>query len=128
MSLFDGVDVVFYQVCSMDKAVEFYNGILGLEVLRREGNDWTELRAGETVLALSGELATRPHQGGATVILKTSDIGAVERTLGESGVQRGRGPAGLGRRRQAVGRASLLADRRLRGGGQLEQPLRVREP
>ena len=71
MSLFDGVDVVFYQVCSMDKAVDFYNGILGLEVLRREGNDWTELRAGDTVLALSGELATRPHQGGATVILRT---------------------------------------------------------
>jgi catechol 2,3-dioxygenase-like lactoylglutathione lyase family enzyme len=90
MSLFDGVDVVFYQVCSMDKAVEFYNGILGLEVLRREGNDWTELRAGETVLALSGELATRPHPGGATVILRTSDIGAVDRALAENAVQRGR--------------------------------------
>jgi catechol 2,3-dioxygenase-like lactoylglutathione lyase family enzyme len=90
MSLFDGVDVVFYQVCSMDKAVEFYSGILGLEVLRREGNDWTELRAGDTVLALSGELATRPHQGGATVILRTSDIDAVDRALAENAVQRGR--------------------------------------
>lgn len=90
MSLFEGVDLVFYQVCSMDKAVEFYGGVLGLEVLRREGNDWVELRAGETVLALSGELATRPHQGGATVILRTADIDAVERTLGEHGVQRGR--------------------------------------
>ena len=90
MSLFDGVDVVFYQVCSMDKAVDFYNGILGLEVLRREGNDWTELRAGETVIALSGELATRPHQGGATVILRTADIGAVEAALAANGVQRGR--------------------------------------
>ena len=67
MSLFDGVDVVFYQVCSMDRAVEFYSGVLGLELIRREGNDWTELRAGDTVIALSGELATRPHQGGATV-------------------------------------------------------------
>ena len=90
MSLFDGVDVVFYQVCSMDKAVEFYSGILGLEVLRREGNDWTELRAGETVIALSGELATRPHQGGATVILRTPDISAVEGRLAEHAVQRGR--------------------------------------
>jgi catechol 2,3-dioxygenase-like lactoylglutathione lyase family enzyme len=90
VSLFDGVDVVFYQVCSMDKAVEFYSGVLGLEVLRREGNDWTELGAGETVIALSGELATRPHQGGATVILKTSDISAVEGRLAEHGVQRGR--------------------------------------
>ena len=90
MSLFDGVDVVFYQVCSMDRAVEFYSGVLGLELIRREGNDWTELRAGDTVIALSGELATRPHQGGATVILRASDITAVERALGEHDVQRGR--------------------------------------
>lgn len=90
MSLFSGVDVVFYQVCSMDTAVEFYSGVLGLEVLRREGNDWTELRAGDTVIALSGELATRPHQGGATVILRTDDIDAVHRHLGENDVQRGR--------------------------------------
>src|SRR5680860_858880 len=90
MSLFDGVDVVFYQVCSMDRAVDFYSGVLGLEVLRREGNDWTELRAGDTVVALSGELATRPHQGGATVILSTPDIARVESRLAERGVQRGR--------------------------------------
>ena len=90
MSLFSGVDVVFYQVCSMDKAVAFYSGVLGLEVLRREGNDWTELQAGDTVIALSGELATRPHQGGATVILRTGDVEAVDRLLGENDVQRGR--------------------------------------
>jgi catechol 2,3-dioxygenase-like lactoylglutathione lyase family enzyme len=90
MSLFSGVDVVFYQVCSKDRAIEFYSGVLGLEVLRREGNDWTELQAGDTVIALSGELATRPHQGGATVILSTQDIDEVHRVLGESGAQRGR--------------------------------------
>lgn len=90
MSLFSGVDVVFYQVCSMDRAVAFYSGVLGLEVLRREGNDWTELQAGDTVIALSGELATRPHQGGATVILRTDDVAAVDRHLGDKGVQRGR--------------------------------------
>lgn len=90
MSLFSGVDVVFYQVCSMDRAVEFYSGVLGLEVLRREGNDWTEFQAGGTVIALSGELATRPHQGGATVILKADDIEAVDRHLAAADVQRGR--------------------------------------
>ncbi len=90
MSLFTGVDVVFYQVCSMDRAIDFYSGVLGLEVIRREGNDWTELQAGDMVIALSGELATRPHQGGATVILSTDDVEAVHRVLGENGVQRGR--------------------------------------
>jgi catechol 2,3-dioxygenase-like lactoylglutathione lyase family enzyme len=89
MSLFSGVDVVFYQVCSMDRAIDFYSRILGLEVLRREGNDWAELQAGDTVIALSGELATRPHQGGATVILRTADIDAVDRHLGDNDVQRG---------------------------------------
>lgn len=89
MSLFDGIDTVFYQVCSMDRAIEFYEGVLGLELIRREGRDWAELRAGDQILSLSGELATRPQQGGATVVLRTADIGAVEARLAEHSVQRG---------------------------------------
>lgn len=89
MGLFTGIDTVFYQVCSMDRAVDFYEGVLGLELLRREGNDWAELDAGALTIALSGELATRPHPGGATVVLATDDIAAVEARLAESGVQRG---------------------------------------
>ena len=87
--LFEGIDTVFYQVCDMDRAIGFYEGVLGLELLRREGRDWAELRAGDTVLSLSGELATRPHQGGATVVLRASDNAAVEGRLAEIGVQRG---------------------------------------
>jgi catechol 2,3-dioxygenase-like lactoylglutathione lyase family enzyme len=89
VSLFDGIDTVFYQVCSMDRAIDFYEGVLGLALLRREGNDWAELEAGGVTLALSGELATRPHQGGATVVLQASDIGAVDRHLAAHDVQRG---------------------------------------
>jgi catechol 2,3-dioxygenase-like lactoylglutathione lyase family enzyme len=87
--LFEGIDTVFYQVCSMDREIEFYEAVLGLRLLRREGRDWAELEAGNTVLALSGELATRPHQGGATVVLRAPDIAAVEARLAERGVQRG---------------------------------------
>lgn len=90
MTLFTGIDTVFYQVCSMDRAIAFYEGVLGLPVLRREGNDWTELQAGSLTLALSGELATRPHSGGATVVLATDDITAVESALAAADVQRGR--------------------------------------
>lgn len=90
MALLDGIDTVFYQVCSMDRAIDFYEGVLGLKLLRREGRDWAELEVGEDVLALSGELATRPHQGGATVLLRTADIAAVESHLSEHGVQKGR--------------------------------------
>jgi len=87
--LFEKIDTVFYQVCDMDRAIGFYEGILGLELLRREGRDWAELKAGDTVLSLSGELATKPHQGGATVVLRASDIAAVEARLAAGGVQRG---------------------------------------
>ena len=41
------------------------------------------------MLSLSGELATKPHQGGATVVLRAPDLGAVEARLDEGGVQRG---------------------------------------
>ena len=87
--LFEGIDTVFYQVCDMDRAIGFYEGILGLVLLGREGRDWAELKAGDTVLSLSGELATKPHQGGATVVLRASDIAAVEACLAAGGVQRG---------------------------------------
>lgn len=87
--LFEGIDTVFYQVCDMDRSVGFYEDVLGLKLLRREGRDWAELEAGDAVLSLSGELATRPHQGGATVVLRAPDLGAVEARLAEGGVQRG---------------------------------------
>lgn len=73
----------------MDRAIEFYGDVLGLEVLRREGNDWAELDAGALTIALSGELATRPHSGGATVVLATDDLDVVEGRLADNEVQRG---------------------------------------
>ncbi len=87
--LFQGIDTVFYQVCDMDRAVGFYEGVLGLTLLRREGRDWAELEAGDAILSLSGELAVKPSQGGATVVLRASDLAAVEARLAERGVQRG---------------------------------------
>lgn len=89
MTLFSGIDTVFYQVCSMDRSLEFYQDVLGLPLIRREGNDWSELRAGTFTLALSGELATRPHPGGATVVLATDDIEAVAKRLADNRVQCG---------------------------------------
>jgi catechol 2,3-dioxygenase-like lactoylglutathione lyase family enzyme len=89
MALIDGVDLVFYQVCNMDRAVAFYEGILGLELLKREGNDWAELDCGGVTLALSGELAVAPQQGGATVTLRTPDMAALVAHLAASGARTG---------------------------------------
>jgi catechol 2,3-dioxygenase-like lactoylglutathione lyase family enzyme len=83
------LDLVFYQVCNMDRALEFYEGVLGLPLIRREGRDWAELQLGDVVLALAGELATRPHQGGATVVIRTDDLDDLAAHLAANAVQKG---------------------------------------
>ncbi|HJZ61809.1 MAG TPA: VOC family protein [Miltoncostaeaceae bacterium] len=89
MSLFNGVETVYYRICNMDNAIAFYEGVLGLELKRRAGNDWAEFSVGGVDLALEGELATRPHQGGATVVLRSGDVRALEAHLAGHSVQRG---------------------------------------
>lgn len=78
MGLIEGVDVVFYGVCNMERAVAFYGEVLGLELSQRFGSDWAQFTVGQTDLGLHGELATPPHQGGATVTFRTPDIRALE--------------------------------------------------
>ncbi len=90
MGLITGIDTVFYQVCNMDRAIAFYTGTLGLELERREANDWAELSAGPISLALSGELAVAPQKGGATVVLRTDSLDELAALLREAGTQMGR--------------------------------------
>jgi catechol 2,3-dioxygenase-like lactoylglutathione lyase family enzyme len=89
MGLLKGIDTVFYQVCNMDRAVEFYGGTLGLTLVRREASDWAEFEAGPLNLALSGELAVAPQGGGATVVMGTDDIDALHAELSAKGVRMG---------------------------------------
>lgn len=88
MGLIDGVDVVFYGVCNMDRSVAFYEGVLGLELGQRAGNDWAQFSVGGVEIGLFGELATAPHQGGATVTFRVSDIAAVESALEAAGTKK----------------------------------------
>lgn len=88
MALIEGVDVVFYGVCNMDRAIAFYEGVLGLELNQRAGNDWAQFSVGGTELGLYGELATSPHQGGATVTFRVPDIRALEAALDASGTKK----------------------------------------
>ncbi len=89
MGFFEGVETVYYRICNMERSIAFYQGVLGLELKRREARDWAEFAVGGVDLALEGELATAPHQGGATVVLRTADIRALEDHLAEHKVQRG---------------------------------------
>jgi catechol 2,3-dioxygenase-like lactoylglutathione lyase family enzyme len=88
MALIDGVDVVFYGVCNMDRSVAFYEGVLGLDLSQRAGNDWAQFTVGGTEVGLFGELATAPHQGGATVTFRTADIRALEAALEAAGTKK----------------------------------------
>lgn len=84
MALISGIETVYYRICNMDRSVAFYEGVLGLPLRNRAGNDWAEFDLGNGDLALEGELATAPHQGGATVVLKSDDIHALEAVLREN--------------------------------------------
>lgn len=88
MGLIEGVDVVFYGVCNMERSVAFYEGVLGLELSQRAGNDWAQFTVGGTEIGLFGELATAPHQGGATVTFRVSDIAGFEASLEAAGAKK----------------------------------------
>jgi catechol 2,3-dioxygenase-like lactoylglutathione lyase family enzyme len=81
VALLQGIETVYYRICNMDKAIAFYEGTLGLTLKNRAGNDWAEFDVGGYDLALEGELATRPHGGGATVVFKTDDVEVLEAEL-----------------------------------------------
>ena len=88
MGLIEGVDVVFYGVCNMERSVAFYEGVLGLELGQRAGNDWAQFSVGGTEIGLFGELATAPHQGGATVTFRVGDIAGFEAALEAAGAKK----------------------------------------
>jgi catechol 2,3-dioxygenase-like lactoylglutathione lyase family enzyme len=89
VALLQGIETVYYRICNMEKAVAFYNGVLGLTLKNRAGNDWAEFDVGGYDLALEGELATRPHQGGAVVVFRCDDVAALDAHLATHEVQRG---------------------------------------
>lgn len=74
MALVAGIETVYYETANMEKSVTFYTEVLGLTLKNRHGIDWAEYDVGGIDLAISGELARKPAQGGATVVLKTDDI------------------------------------------------------
>ncbi len=89
MAYLSGIETVYYRICNMDAAIAFYEGVLGLTLKNRQGNDWAEFDCGGYDLALEGELATRPHQGGATVVFRTDDIDALFAHLEKNEIARG---------------------------------------
>lgn len=81
------LDHVYYWVTDMDRAVAFYEEVLGLKLLRRDGGNWAEFDAGPVRLALHAAVEGHPVEpGGATVAFRVDDVEAARADLEARGV------------------------------------------
>jgi glyoxylase I family protein len=77
------VDHVYYWTRDLDRALAFYTEVVGLELARREGDEWAELDAGPIRFALHG--TDDDVAGSGTVVLRVDDLDAARRTLEQRG-------------------------------------------
>jgi predicted enzyme related to lactoylglutathione lyase len=84
------IDHVYYWVSDMDRAVKFYEEILGLPLARRDGETWAEFDAGPIRLNLhQGVEGWPPQPGGATAVFRVDDLEAARSELEGRGVEFG---------------------------------------
>jgi predicted enzyme related to lactoylglutathione lyase len=80
------VDHVWFWTRDMHRSVEFYADVVGLTLLRRDGDDWAEFDAGPVRLGLHGA-GERPRlPSGGTVVLRVDDLDASKIALEGRGV------------------------------------------
>jgi catechol 2,3-dioxygenase-like lactoylglutathione lyase family enzyme len=73
------VDHVYYWTRDLEVAIAFYTGVVGLGVVRREGNEWAELDATPVRLAL--HRTDDDVLGSGTVVFRVEDLDAARREL-----------------------------------------------
>ena len=72
----------YYVVKDMDKAVGFYQDILGLNIKFRDGDRWTQFDVNGVAVALADPSeGTVPPGGGGTVVLEVDDLGEMRDKL-----------------------------------------------
>jgi predicted enzyme related to lactoylglutathione lyase len=79
---------VYYWVSDLDRAVKFYQDIVGLTLVFREGSTWAEFDAGPVRLALHGAVegqAAAP--GGAAAAFGVDDLDEARMSLEAKGVE-----------------------------------------
>jgi predicted enzyme related to lactoylglutathione lyase len=86
-SVIERLDLVFYWVSDMDRAVSFYRDVLGLKLLRQENATWAEFDAGGRRLALHSAGEGQPvGGGGATAVFAVKDLNRAKAELSSRGV------------------------------------------
>ena len=92
-------DLVYFFVSDMDRAVAFYRDVLELELIRRSGEEWSQLAAGSVQVGLHGA-GSGPVRPGGTLAFTVEDLDATKVKLVERGVVVGHegGGDGLGPR------------------------------
>ena len=82
-----GLDLVFYWVTDMDRAVAFYRDMLGLSLTRRDGESWAEFDSGGRRFALHGVGEGQSvTPGGATAVFSVDDLDQSKQRLSGQGV------------------------------------------
>jgi catechol 2,3-dioxygenase-like lactoylglutathione lyase family enzyme len=79
------IDHVYYWTRDMDRAVAFYEIVLGLPVSSRSGDEWAEFRAGPIRLALHRTVDTSVPLSG-TVVFRVPDLDEARWSLEQRGV------------------------------------------
>jgi predicted enzyme related to lactoylglutathione lyase len=76
------LDHVYYWTSDMDRAVKFYQEVLGLRLRFREGSRWAEFEVGPVRLALHGVPEGRGIEpGGGTAVFRVPDLDAARAGL-----------------------------------------------
>lgn len=69
------VEHVWFWIADLDRAIAFYTDVLGLRLVRRDGDEWAELDAGPIRLALHAGAGDGREPGG-TVVFEVDDLDA----------------------------------------------------
>jgi catechol 2,3-dioxygenase-like lactoylglutathione lyase family enzyme len=89
-AIVDRLDLVFYWVTDMERAVSFYRDLLGLHLVRRDEDTWAEFDAGGRRFALHSAGDGQPVvPGGATAVFSVGDLDRAKGELAGRGVRFG---------------------------------------